>query len=261
MCASIGFAASLANAQGTLTQVDLRAQAEASYFQGGPPVGNFGLSPSTSGMDFVGVENRAFSGGGFAGSGYAHFSAAFTPTSPLIGGNFSRVVLDTCSSAEITASRVPPTGPHTSESAYGLARGVIDFSLSTTVDWTWIGGWHGKSYNTGAFNRVVGEMMLIDLNSPTQYVNITNSSLNGVGDWSNTFSLSGRLGPGDYRLVWSHESLVTGGNTPFGPWTTARGGSPLVICTNSTFEMVEVPSPSALVAMGLAGMVRGRRRR
>jgi len=224
-------------------------------------VGNFGLTPSFSGADFVGVENRSFSGGGFSGRGYAHFSAAFTPTSPLIGGNFSRVVLDACSSAEITSSRVPPTGPHSSESAYGLARGVIEFSLSTTVDWTWIGGWHGKSYNTGAFNRVVGEMMLIDLNSPTQYVNITNTSLNGVGDWSNTFSLSGRLGPGNYQLVWSHESLVTGGNTPFGQWSTARGGSPLVICTNSTFEMVEVPAPSGAAIIVLLGMVCQKRRR
>jgi hypothetical protein len=260
MCSVSGLAGSFASAQGTLTQVNLRAEANAHYVQGGP-VGNFGVTPSFSGTDFVGVESRAFGGGGFAGKGFAHFAATFTPSSPMINGNFSRVVLDACSSAEVTASRVPPAGPHTSETAYGLARGVIDFSLSKTVDWTWIGGWHGKSYNTGAFNRVVGEMMLIDLNSPTQYVNITNISLNGAGDWSNTFSLSGRLGPGHYQLVWSHESLVTGGGTPFGPWATAKGGSPLVICTNSTFEMVEVPAPSGAAVLGLWGLSCTRRRR
>jgi len=255
-----GIAASGANGQGTLTRTDLRAEASAEYVQGGS-FGNSGTTMDASGADFVGIENRSFSGGGFSGRGFAHFAATFTPTSPLINGTFSRVVLDACSSAEITASHVQPPVPHSSERAYGLARGVIEFSLSTTVNWTWIGGWHGKSYSTGAFNRVVGEMMLIDLNSPTQYVNITNTSLNGSGDWSQMFSLSGTLGPGNYQLVWSHESLVTGGNTPFGPWTTAKGGSPLIICTNSTFEMSEVPAPATAMICSVIFAAGVRRRR
>ena len=245
--------------QGTLTYSDQSATADAAYRIGAnPPIGNSGVVQDFSGADFYGVEDRAFIGNGFDGRGYAEHGATFTASNPLIGGMFSSVVLDACTSAEVTQSNI---GVHSSERAYGLADGIIEFSLSAPMFWSWAGGWQGNSFQTGAYNRVRGHMSLVDINVGTPYVSDTRTSLNGVGDWQQFFALGGLLGPGDYRLRWSHESIVTGGGTPFGSYPTALGGAPLVSCIDSTFSLMPVPEPtSALLLAGAAIAVLRRRR-
>lgn len=259
---SLGAFLFTANARGqaTLTLSDQRAQADARFQIGAnPAVGNFGLTSSLTGADFYGIEDRSFTGSNFSGRGYAEHGATFTPSNPLLGGMFSSVVLDACTSAEVFNSNI---GPHTSERAYGLGAGIIEFSLATTVQWSWIGGWQGNSFQTGSFHRVQAEMSLTDINVGTPYVNDSRVSLNGVGDWQQFFAHGGILGPGDYRLTWSHESMATGGSTPFGFFPTAQGGAPLVSCINSVFSVTPVPSPtSGSLAVALAALAASRRRR
>ncbi len=251
-----GLACGLASAQGTLTLSDQSARADAYYVVGSSPVGNSGLTQDFSGADFYAIEDRSFFGGGFSGRGYAEHGATFTPTSPLIGGQFSSVILDACTSAEVFTSNV---GPHKMERAYGLASGIIEFSITAPMNWTWIGAWQGQSFNTGSFDRVTGHISLVDMNLGTQHVNQTMVSLNGVGDWNAGFSLGGLLAPGQYQLTWSHESLVEGGLTPQGFFPTAKGGGPLISCVDSVFTLIPAPAPGAL--LGLAGLAFARRKR
>jgi hypothetical protein len=252
---AIGVAAP-ALAQGVLTHSDQSARADVYFHDGSSQIGVFGLTPDFSGADFYAVEDRSFAAGGFSGRAYAEHGATFTPSSPLIGGSFTSVILDSCTSAEVFSSNI---GPHVEEVAHGVALGIIEFTLAAPMNWTWAGGWQGYSFNTGSYNRVSGLMSLIDLNLGTQHVNQTQTSLNGAGDWNQTFFLGGTLGPGQYQLSWGHESLVTGGNTPFGFFPTAFGGAPLISCINSTFSLV--PAPSAVALLSLAGLSAAHRRR
>ena len=252
----IGFSASFGYAQGTLTYSDQLARAEARYFSPGP-VGNLGLTPDLTGVDFNATEDHSFTGGGFSGRGFAEHAITFTPPNPGINGSFSSAVLEACTSAEVSASNLQLPGPHTSEVAHGRASGLIKFNLSAPMIWTWDGVSQGNSYNTGSYNSVAAVFTLTDLNFPfTQYVNMTNVSINGVGDFYIPFSLGGLLQPGDYRLTWSHESLVTGGNTPYGYFPTAVGGAPLVSCIPSIFTLVPEPGTATLLALGGIAVIR-----
>lgn len=250
-------ATGMASGQVTLTRSDQQAQAHAYYSAGSSQFGNFGLSTSSNGADYVGRESRSFAKDGYSGKGFAVIAATFTAPSPMLGGAFSSVVLDACTSAECFASRI---GPHSLENSYGLAYGTIEFDLSAPMIWSWAGGWQGYSHNTNAFHRVAGEMTLVDTVSGVSYVNEFRTSVNGVGDWLEYFSRGGVLGPGSYRLTWGHESYLGGGNTPFGFFPTSEGGAPLVSCIPSTFTLTSVPAPGMGAVFALAGVAALRRR-
>ncbi len=262
-----GLAASGANAQGTLTWTDNRAEAGARYLEAGPYVDNWGFVPDFNrGTDYVGVEDRSLALDGFHGRGFAHLGATYLPSSPGLGGPFQGAILDACTSAEVFASDIGSApGQHTFEVAWGKANGVIEFSLSTTMNWSWIGGWQGNTYNTGSVHDVSAVHELIYLGGgsgggPFHIVNETRVSNNGIGDWFEYFSRSGRLGPGNYRLTWSHESYAAGGNTFWGYYPTAMGGAPLISCINSEFRLW-IPAPGSMALLGLGGLLATRRRR
>lgn len=251
-------AAAPAAAQGTITYSEQLAYAAAYYNQGFGDIGNAGGVPDYSGADFYGIEDHSFTGGGFSGRGYAEHGATFTPSNPLVGGSFSSVILDACTSAHVSQSNI---NSHVFEVAYGVAIGQIEFTLTTAVNWTWNGGWQGTSFNTGAFNLVSADLILEDINTNFSHVGQTMGSLNGQSNWSQAFAFAGTLGPGDYRLAWRHESIVTGGSTAYGLYPTALGGAPLVSCINSVFSMVPVPAPGTGAALLIAGALGVRRRR
>ncbi len=262
---TVGLAASMAHAQGTLTGSNNQTEAGARYRAGGPYVENVGLTPDHfPGTDYVGIEDRFMSNDGFAGKGYAYLGATYLPSSPGLGGPFGGAILDACTSAEVFASDIgSPPGQHDFEVAWGRANGVIEFSLTTSMNWTWIGGWQGNTYNTGSVHEVSAVHELIYLGGggggPFHIVNETRVSNNGIGDWVEFFSRGGTLGPGNYRLTWSHESYAAGGNTFWGYYPTALGGAPLVSCINSTFRLV--PAPGSLALLGVGGLMAARRRR
>ena len=224
------------------------------------PVGNSGTTPETMGHDFMYHDARPFQAGGFSGLGVAHLGATFSPSGPLgIGREFSSVVLDACTSAEIFGSSVSPSGPNRSEEAYGRAMGMFQFSLASPTGWAWSGLAQGNTFNTGAYHSVTASFGLRDVNTLTSYVNLTDTSTNGVGDFFVPFSFGGVLPAGTYELTWSHQSIHTGGITAFGNFPTAAGGAPLVSCIPSVFSLV--PSPGALGLLGVAGVLGARRRR
>ncbi|MBX3380820.1 MAG: hypothetical protein KF805_12070 [Phycisphaeraceae bacterium] len=250
---------SIVRAQGTLTASYQVSQANAHYvLPGGASPGNFGQTntlPGT-GNDFTATENRLFNNNGFSGRGFAVVAATFNPSSPGLGGPFMGATLDACTSAEVFASSI---GPHSREESYGRAYGEISFSLSQGMGWTWTGVSQGTSYNTGSYHAVTAAFTLTDINTGFSYVNILDTTVNGVGNFFNPFALGGFLPAGDYRLTWLHESICTGGNTQFGFYPTAFGGAPLISCIPSTFSLV--PTPSTAAAFALAGLLATRRRR
>lgn len=248
---------SIACAQGTLTLSDQKAEAEALYVQGGQ-VSNSGVSQDLLGGDFYAIEDRPLFGGGFDGRGYAEHGATFTPSSPLIGGAFTSLIMDACSSAEVFQSNI---GPNSYEAAHGLASGVIEFTVGAPMNWTLVGLTQGTSFNTGSYNSVSGSVELFDITSSLSIFSQSDTSVNGVGDWVTPFATGGVLAPGSYRLSWHHESLVEGGQTSNGFFPTAFGGAPLVSCINSTFTLAPVPAPSGLTAIIGAGWIGARRRR
>ncbi len=257
----VGLVASVASGQATLTFSSQRAEAN-SYYVGPGPVGTFGLAtnPPGTGNDFFAIEDSPANVGGFSGRGFSEEAVTFTPSNPGINGSFSSAVLEACTSAEIFTSRVPPVGPHIREESYGLASGLIEFSLSQPVGWTWNGVAQGTSYNTGSYHAVSAVFTLREINLGTTYVNLSNTTINGVGDFFNPFAFGGVLPAGDYRLTWLHESIATGGNTVYGNFPTAVGGAPLVSCIPSVFT-ITVPGPGAAVVLGLGGVLVVRRRR
>lgn len=254
--------AGAALAQGTLTWSNNVAEAGARYREVGPYVENWGSVPDFSpGTDYVGVEDRTLATDGFHGRGFAHLGATYFPSSPGLGGPFSGAILDACTSAEVFQSDIGGGPPqHSFEVAWGWANGHIEFSISQPMNWSWIGGWQGNTYNTGSYNEVSALHELININTGFNYVNVSRSSVNGVGDWVEYFSRGGVIPAGDYRLTWSHESLVAGGNTVFGWYPTALGGAPLVSCINSEFR-IWVPAPGSVALLGMGGLLASRRRR
>lgn len=245
-----------AAAQGVLAASSQLALAQ-SYIDPGS-IGNSGFTSNFgAGGDFLGVQSRSYSAGGFHGSAYAEHGATFTPSNTPINGVFSSVVLDSCTSAEIFASNL---SLHTTETAYGQAIGHIQFTVSAPTPWTWVGAWQGQSVASGAFHMVNGVIELWDINAGTPIVSQTMSSFNGAGGWSLPFSFGGVLNPGLYRLTWGHDSLVTGGQTAFGVSSTSVGGAPLVSCVNSTFSLVPAPG-TALLALVSGSVLATRRRR
>ncbi len=258
--ACVGVAGS-AMAQGTLTWSNNQTEAGARYSAGGPYVENVGITPDYfPGTDYVGIEDRYMQNDGYEGRGYAYLGATYLPSSPGIGGPFAGAILDACTSGEVFASNI---GPHDFEVAWGRSLGVIEFSLTTPMNWTWIGGWQGNTYNTGSVHEVSAIHELIYLGGggggPFHIVNESRVSNNGNGDWVEYFSRGGTLGPGNYRLTWSHESYAAGGSTFWGYYPTAQGGAPLVSCINSTFRLV--PAPGSVALLGMGGLLASRRRR
>jgi hypothetical protein len=261
---SFGFAvtaaASIACAQGTLTSSFQQAQASAQYIAG-IAHGNFAntITPPGWGSDFTATENRPYNSNGFSGRGYADVGAAFTPANPGLGGSFSALQMDACSSAEVFQSTI---GPHSLEESHGRAYGEVHFSISQAMNWTWIGVSQGTSYNTGAYHAVTAAFTLTDTNNTNlSYVNILDTTVNGGSNFFNPFSLGGVLPAGDYSITWRHESICTGGNTAFGFYSTAAGGAPLVSCIPSTFTLSPVPAPGAAGLIGLSVLTTLRRRR
>lgn len=258
LVSTLALAAPHAVAQGVLTYSDQLAQADALYEIGTSTFGNSGFTRDLTGVDFHAIQNRRHVASTFDGRGYAEHGATFFPTSPGIGGPFLGAILDACTSAEITRSTI---GPHSYEEAYGLASGVIEFTIDDPHFWSWAGGWQGSSFNTGAYNLVDAEMSFVDTVSGTPYVYDYRSSLNGVGDWVQNFAYGGLVGPGSYRITWWHQSYCAGGNTPFGFFATGKGGAPLISCINSTFLLTPVPAPGAASLLALAAFSPRRRRR
>lgn len=258
---TVGLAASVAHAQGTLTWSDNKAEAGARFRESGPYVENLGDTPDFNpGTDYVGVQDRTLDTDGFYGRGYAYLGATYNPSSPGVGGPFQGAILDACTSAEVYNSDIGSGPPHhTFEVAWGWANGRIEFSISEPMSWSWIGGWQGNTYNMGSYNEVSALHELINIDTGTAYVNTSRSSVNGVGDWVEHFSRGGVIPAGNYRLTWSHESLVAGGNTIFGWYWTAQGGAPLVSCINSEFRLF--PAPGSLALLGAGGLMATRRRR
>ncbi len=246
-------------AQGTLTGSYQVAAAQAYYeLPGGSTFGNVGQTntlPGT-GNDFTASQNRLYSNNGFSGRGFAVVAATFNPSSPGLGGSFMGARLDACTSAEVFTSAI---GPHSLEESYGGAYGEITFNLAQATSWTWIGVSQGTSYGTGSYHAVTAEFTLTDINSGLSYVNMSDTTINGVGNFFIPFSLGGVLPPGDYRLTWLHESVCTGGNTQYGFYPTAFGGAPLVSCIPSEFTLT--PTPNTAVVLGLGGLIVTRRRR
>lgn len=255
MPALLGMFACDSYGQGVLTGSDQTARAEAYYRTGTTFFGNYGLVNDLSGSDFWAVEDRLFGFNGFSGRGYAEHGATFTPSSPLIGGSFSSVVLDACTSAEIFSAATM----NSEDRAYGLARGEIVFDVLTAQSWSWTGAWQGLTYDSGAFYRVSGEISLLNNSTGGYIVNETRSSLNGFGDWIEPIAFGGVLNPGTYTLTWSHESIVANGFTPWGFFGVTTGGAPLVSCVNSTFSLV--PAPGSMMVLGFGLVLTGARRR
>ncbi len=240
---------SSASAQGVLTASDQIAQADALYEIGSSAFGNSGLTRDLTGVDFHAIQDRRHVATSFDGRGFAEHGATFFPTSPGINGPFLGAVLDACTSAEITRSSI---GAHSYEEAYGLASGLIEFTIDTPHLWSWAGAWQGNSFNTGAYNLVDAEISFSDTVSGTSYVYDYLASLNGVGDWSQNFAYGGVIGPGSYRITWWHQSYCAGGNTPFGYFATGHGGGPLISCVDSTFLLTPLPSPGPTSLLMLA---------
>lgn len=249
--------ASQAAAQGVLTASDQIAQADALYEIGASAFGNSGQTRDLTGVDFHEIQDRRHVATSFDGRGYAEHGATFFPTSPGIGGPFLGAILDACTSAEITHSTI---GPHSYEEAYGLASGLIEFTIDQPHFWSWAGAWQGNSFNTGAYNLVDAEISFSDTVTGTPYVYDYRASFNGVGDWSQSFAYGGLIGPGNYRITWWHESYCAGGNTPFGYFATGKGGGPLISCVDSTFQLTPVPGPGAASLLLVAALVPRRRR-
>ncbi|MBX3362062.1 MAG: PEP-CTERM sorting domain-containing protein [Phycisphaeraceae bacterium] len=261
--AFFGLSPLLASAQGTLLWTDNRTGAGVRYSAGGPYTDRWGLTPDTfRGTNYSAIQDHWMWDDGFEARGFAHLGATYLPSSPGLGGPFSGAILDACTSAEVFASDIGSgVTQHDFEVAWGWANGHIEFSISRPMNWSWIGGWQGNTYNTGAYNEVSAIHELIDLGTGFAYVNEARASINGSGDWVEYFSRSGTIPAGTYRLTWSHESLVAGGYTVFGFYSTAFGGAPLVSCINSEFRIWDVPAPSSLALLGAAGCVAARRRR
>lgn len=257
----IAVSASIASGQATLTFSDQRSEANTHYVGPGT-VGNFGLStnPLGTGLDFFAVEDRSYNVGGFSGRGFSKEAVTFNASNPGIGGSFMGATLEACTSAEIFSSRVPPAGNHAREEAYGLASGLIEFTLAQPMGWTWNGVSQGMSFNTGSYHAVAAQFVLEEINLGTSYVNMLNITQNGVGDFFIPFAFGGVLPAGSYRLKWLHESIVTGGNTAFGNYGTAVGGAPLVSCIPSVFTLY-IPTPGTAALLGLGGLMAVQRRR
>lgn len=254
-------AVSVVHAQGTLTASYQVSHASALYeLPNSTTFGNVGQTSTLpgTGNNFTASENRLFTNNGFSGRGFAVVAATFNPSGPGLGGPFMGATLDACTSAEVFASNI---GPHRLEESYGLAYGEISFNLSQGMAWTWNGVSQGTSYNTGSYHAVTAEFTLTDINSGFSYVNMSDTTINGVGNFFIPFALGGYLPPGDYRLTWLHESICTGGNTQYGFYPTAFGGAPLVSCIPSTFSLFPIPTPSTAAAFSLAGLIATRRRR
>lgn len=255
---AVGSVAPTAAAQGTLTFSHQRAEAGALYGIGPSYTGNTGITQSFAGMDFAAAQNRSFNGGGFRGKGFAHHGATFFPSNPGLGGQFSGAILDACTSAEIFTSNL---SLHTLEESYGSAVGVIEFTLSAPMGWSWIGGWQGNTYNSGAYYEVSAVHELIDINTSFQHVNESRLSVNGTGNWLQNFTRGGVLNPGHYRLTWSHESYLAGGFTSLGYFPDSVGGAPLVSCINSRFDLFPIPTPGSISLLAASGILFMRRRR
>lgn len=245
-----------ASGQGFIVASALNAEADAFHRMGGTYNGNYGQMFDASGVNFYQIVDRSNSFGGFSGRGYAELGATFSPANPGIGGGFSSVVLDACTSAEIYTTS--PTSDE--ERAYGRATGMINFNVFTPQNWSWTGGWQGSSIDTGGYHSVFGTISLFNTTTNTYLVQEFRTSLNGVGDWIEPINFAGVLGPGQYLLMWSHESLMGNGQLPFGTYTTVPGGLPLVSCINSTFSLSAIPAPGTAVVMGL-GLISAMRRR
>lgn len=256
---AITAAASVATAQGTLTGSYQESVAHAYYVSAGGTPGNFGTSttPPGWGNDFTATQNRPYSFNGFSGRGYAVVGAAFTPSSPGLGGSFDALQMDACTSAEVFQSAI---GPHAREESFGRAYGEVHFSISQQMNWTWNGVSQGTSYNTNSYHAVTAAFTLTETTSGASHVNMLDVTTNGVGNFFNAFSLGGVLPAGDYRITWLHESICTGGNTQFGFYPTAFGGAPLVSCIPSIFTL-SVPTPGAAGLFGLGALTATRRRR
>lgn len=240
--------------QGTLLYSDQQARADAHYIRTAGPVGNFGVQQSFDGSDFYRFEDRAFAGSGFSGRGYAEHGATFLPSSPMIHGQFMGVIMDACTSAEVFQSNI---GVNSYERAYGLASGVIEFSIHAPMVWNLAGSTRGSSFNTGANNIVNGAVELVDMITGVALFSQVDSTINGVGDWVTFFNAGGVLPTGSYRLSWSHESIVEGGLTGSGFFGTAAGGAPIVVCMNSVFTLT--PAPGGLALIGVVGLIPRRR--
>ncbi len=255
--AMFGSTAVAASGQGFIVASSQRAEADAYYRIGTTFIGNPGLTQDFSGADFYGVEDRFFSFNGFSGRGYAEHGATFTPSNPGIGGGFTSVVMDACTSAEIFTAATS----NSEDRSFGTAEGVITFNVVTSQAWNWAGAWQGGTLNTGAYHQVTGMISLIDLSTGTPLVMEFRQSINGIGDWFEPIGFSGVLGPGTYELTWLHESIVANGATQWGFFGVTTGGSPLVSCINSTFTLAPIPAPGAIFAFGLGmlGVVRRHR--
>lgn len=255
--AVLGSAAISASGSAIVTFSDQQAKAEAYWRQGTTLIGNFGQVQDYSGNDFLHAEDRPHAFGGFSGRGFAKHGATFTPGSPGIGGAFDSVLLEACTSAEIWT----PDANNSEDRAYGLAQGVIEFSLHAPHFWNWTGFWQGNTYNSGAYYRVSGEISLVDTITGTPIVFDTRTSLNGVGNWADPINYGGTLGAGSYRLTWSHESICANGSTPWGNYGVTTGGAPLTSCYPSTFSVTPVPAPAAAPLALVAMLAANRRRR
>ncbi len=248
-------------AQGTVTFSNSVDNASMVVRSGSITSGPTGTITESLGNDFSFVQDRQIVTGPTRGKGYAELGATFTPSGPLgLGRVFSSVQLEACTSAEIFSSAVAPSlGTNVFEAARGSARGLFRFSISSPMAWTWNGVAQGNTFNTGSYHSVTAAFGLRDVFAPISYVNMSNTSTNGVGDFFIPFSLGGVLPAGTYEITWSHESIVTGGVTSFGTFGTAQGGAPLVSCIPSVFSLV--PAPSTAMLLGLGGLIAARRRR
>lgn len=252
-----------AHAQGTVTFSNSVDSASVVRRIGSSTAGPTGTSIESLGNDFSFVQDRQIPTGAFTGRGFAELGATFTPSFPSgLGRVFSSVQLEACTSAEIFSSAVAPLlGTNVFETARGSARGLFQFSISSPMAWTWNGVSQGNTFNTGAYHSVTAAFGLRDIGSSFQPVNMSNTSINGVGDFFVPFSLGGVLPVGTYEITWSHESIVTGGVTSFGTFGTAQGGAPLVSCIPSVFALGPIPTPSAAALLAVGGLMAARRRR
>jgi len=244
--------------QGTLLGSDQQAYADAYWRLGANYQRNLGDTHDTTSFDsFYAVEDRTHQFQKFRGRGFAEHGATYTPTTPGFLGQFSSVVMDACTSAQIFT----PDTNNSEDRATGLAQGIIDFRIDAPQDWTWIGAWQGATSSTtgSAFYRVRGHISLVDSFTGAQIVFEDRVSLMGSGDWAEPIGFSGTLFPGSYRLTWMHESIVANGDTPWGHYGVSVGGGPLISCVNSTFTLVPGPSVLGVVFGGLVLAARRRR--
>ena len=214
------------------------------------------VTVASTGADFNNAISASLIAAGFNGLATAAQTAAYTPTSPGLGGSFG--VHSTTGQA---SSTVTATGGWQAEYAVGTVYGRVLFSVNQLTTWSIAGNvWA----TTAAINSGVSEGSHLIRFSPylsnTFYVVDSAQANNGVGNYNTNFSYGGTLVPGTYiyeYLVWSQY----GGNnmTPVTLGLNSTSGISI------TLTLVAVPEPATLAAVApallAAASLRSHRRR